>query len=489
MSKFKVVLILSICIGFFFRAYQFRERFYYNHDHDLSAWIFKDIYIDKHPRLIGQLTSSPGIFIGPLFYYSIIPFFLISNMDPIGTVAYSWIVGMVAIYSIWFVVSRVHTGKAASIASLLYAASWGIVINEREVVPTTPVMLWGIWFYYFLNRLWQKHPDSLLGFAVLFSLIWHLNLALVLGIPIIILGVLANRKIFSPKIILASLVLFITLSIPLVLFEYKHGFIQTKSLLQTFSSTKDAVVPDHFAKFLRVGDYIARNINALYWWGNPLQVSRLILPTVLSLGFITLGLRKKIPNYIFLSIPIWILSYFIFFTLHSINLSEYYLNGLNPVWIIVGSLLLATIAEIKIGKLLVAIAVASFLFTNTKSFLVHPINQSGYIERKSIAEYIAKDSRDQGYPCISISYITTPGNNLGYRYWFYLNKLHVNQPSSGSPVYTIVFPHSLVDRIDKSFGALGLILPDYSKYNEADIKESCSGENSNLTDSMFGFTK
>jgi len=89
---------------------------------------------------------------------------------------------------------------------------------------------------------------------------------------------------------------------------------------------------------------------------------------------------------------------------------------------------------------------------------------------------------------VSVSFITNPGYELGYRYIFYLNNLHVNQPSSGSPVYTIVFPHTKVDRIDKSFGALGLILPDYEKYTEKEVNESCSGSNENLTDPMFGFT-
>jgi hypothetical protein len=76
---------------------------------------------------------------------------------------------------------------------------------------------------------------------------------------------------------------------------------------------------------------------------------------------------------------------------------------------------------------------------------------------------------------------------LGYRYLFYLEDMHVNNPSSGSPVYTIVFPHSMVDHIDKAFGALGLIYPDYTKYALTAVTESCSGENSNITDPLFGY--
>ena len=67
--------------------------------------------------------------------------------------------------------------------------------------------------------------------------------------------------------------------------------------------------------------------------------------------------------------------------------------------------------------------------------------------------------------------------------------MHVNRPVSGSPVYSIVFPHDKVNRLDKFFGALGLVLPDYGKYTKEEIEKSCSGANSNLTEPMFGYTE
>ena len=67
--------------------------------------------------------------------------------------------------------------------------------------------------------------------------------------------------------------------------------------------------------------------------------------------------------------------------------------------------------------------------------------------------------------------------------------MHVNRPISNSPVYTIVYPHNLVNSIDKAFGSLGLIYPDYDRYNKEEVEKSCIGANSNLTDPMFGYTE
>ena len=66
--------------------------------------------------------------------------------------------------------------------------------------------------------------------------------------------------------------------------------------------------------------------------------------------------------------------------------------------------------------------------------------------------------------------------------------MHVNKPDSGSPVYTIVFPLRKDIAVDKTFGHIGLIYPDYSRYTMEGVEESCKSENNNLAEPMFGFT-
>jgi len=130
------------------------------------------------------------------------------------------------------------------------------------------------------------------------------------------------------------------------------------------------------------------------------------------------------------------------------------------------------------------------IILNLHRFFTVPINKSGYLERKAVVAEIKRDAKERGYPCVSVSYITNPGYELGYRYLFWLEDMHVNKPNSNSPVYTIVFPlNEKLFPVNATFGALGLIYPDYSRYNKEAVLESCSGENSNLTDPMFGFTK
>src|SRR6185312_589015 len=108
-----------ILIGMFLRTYQIINRFEFDHDGDLYSWIVKDVVVNHHFRLIGQLTSAPGIYIGPLFYYSLIPFFLMTHMDPVGGIIPITILGLATLISYYLVFSKLFNPKVGLIATFI----------------------------------------------------------------------------------------------------------------------------------------------------------------------------------------------------------------------------------------------------------------------------------------------------------------------------------------------------------------------------------
>jgi len=200
------------------------------------------------------------------------------------------------------------------------------------------------------------------------------------------------------------------------------------------------------------------------------------------IGFIITAIRdRRLYRYTLVFLT-WLGLFTVFFIRHPINLSEYYLNGVGLLWIVMAALVLARLKTL--GWIIVVSAVAFNLY----GFVSSTPTTWGFLQRTDIVDFIAFDSRAHGYPCVSVSYMVDPGNDLGYRFLFYKKNLHVNRPDSGSPVYTIVFPHGRANRLDFTFGSLGLVLPDYDRYTKEAVTISCSGANSNLTDPMFGFT-
>lgn len=489
-SKENIFLIFIILIGLLLRLYKPLELFMYAHDQDLAGWIVKDILFEKHFRLIGQETSIQGVFIGPLFYYLLVPFYLLTRMNPVAEIFLSIIIGTLAIYSFYWVFRKIFNKGVGLIGSFIYAVSFLAVFTDRDIAPTTPVMLWSVWYLYsiYLILKGKQKPGFILA-GLLMGLVWNFNLALLIISPLVLISFLLSKSGLKLKYVLMGVGILFFTSLPLVTFELKHGFIQTRAIVASLTTDKTYIsqTGKGFAKLDRVLQLSYKNTRDLFL-GPMRRVPTGFTFYTLILIFVFLSVKKIISRDTALLMLVWQATYLTFFTLNSINVSEYYLNGMNVIWILIFSLGIEYLFRENKFRKIGAFALIVFFIINVYRILRVVVNKSGYVERRAIVKEIKEDSLKHNYPCVSVSYITDPGYNLGYRYLFWLEKMHVNQPKSQSPVYSIVFPHSKVDRIDKSFGALGLIYPDYRKYSDTKVKESCQGENSNLTDPMFGFT-
>jgi hypothetical protein len=486
-KKVNPLLLAILLVGFFLRIYKPAEFFMYSHDQDLAGWFVRDVINNHHLRLIGQETSTRGIFIGPLYYYLLIPFYLLFGMDPMGGVVMILILGIFCIWSFYYVFSKVVNEKSGLIASFLYAVSFYTIFNDREVVPTMPVILWTVWYFYGLNRLLVgKQKRGFLILSALTGLIWHLNMTLILLVPLIPLSLWLSKKKVVRKNLKGGLVLLLLFSLPLVLFETRHNFSQVRSFYISLTTHQDAITSG-FEKFMQVILLMGKNADGLIWGSiEPFTYKMTFYLLVLASVFLVdkKAVKKKYAI-VFLG---WLLLYIGFFSVYSKNLSEYYLNGTIVLWIFVLttgiSYLISKKGTRKYGYLFLVL----FAAVNLHQFFTIKVNKSGYLYRKAIVQEIKKDSREMNYPCVAVSYITKPGYDLGYRYLFFLEEMHVNQPSSSSPVYTVVYPLRRDIEVDRTFGIIGLIYPEYSSYTREGIIESCSGANSNLTDPLFGFT-
>jgi len=490
--KKNYLFLIIFFVGMFFRIYKPLQFYMYAHDQDLAGWIVKDILVNKHLRLIGQETSSQGVFIGPLFYYLQIPFYLLTNMDPSGTILLVTLLGVLTIFSFFFCFSKMFGNKVGVIASFIYAVTLYYVNTDREVVPTMPVHLWSVWFFYgtWLILKGRSRAHALLGFLI--GIIWNFNLALAILIPLIVVAQILSKIRVNFKHLFFGIVVFVVTMSPFFVFEARHSLRQTKAIILSLITPKDytAETSRGLAKLDRVLQLVHKNVNSIYW-GPIRPIPDHWTLYLLIIIFVFLLIKRIIPKDLCLIMSLWLLIYIGFFSVNSINVSEYYLNGMNIIWIAIISLWLNYLLKKKnsFKRKAAVFLLVVFAGLNVYGLLIKSVNRSGYLERKAIVRFIKEDSEKRGYPCVSVSYITTPGNDFGYRYFYWLEKMHVNRPLSGSPVYTIVFPHSLVDRIDRSFGALGLVLPDYTRYNKVAVDRSCLGENQNLTDPMFGYTQ
>jgi hypothetical protein len=486
LTKNKYILFI-FALGLLMRLYNYKELFMYGHDQDLQGWFIRDILENHHLRLIGQETSTAGIFIGPIFYYLLIPFYLVFNMDPIGGLFMTVLLGIFTIWSFYFVLSRIFSKQTGLLAAFIYALSFYTVFNDKEVVPTMPVILWTVWYLWglFLTHKGETLKGLML-LGLLTGLIWEMNMALIIVSPLILLSILLSAKKPNFRSVSSGLIIFLITSMPLLLFEFRHGFSQSKSFINSLLQNQHDVVSG-FEKVKRVFYLLSKDFAAVVW-GDYFDLKYEYIFWLFLVVFALLIFKNKIKKEIAVIFGIWILIYLTFFSLYSKIVSEYYLNGTIVVFIAVLALGLSNLLQKKKYRDFAKAFIILFSLVNIDRFISMPINKSGYVERNLILDEIKSDSVYHGYPCVSVSFITDLGYDRGYRYFMWLKDIKTKKISEKVPVYTIVFPLKDMYKTDKTFGALGLIDPDYGKYNVEKVRESCAGDDFNTHDPMIGFT-
>jgi 4-amino-4-deoxy-L-arabinose transferase-like glycosyltransferase len=131
-ERAKIFMWLAIIsLALFFRLYNFEGGFIFAHDHDLYSWIAKDLLVNKHWRLVGQVTSVPGVFIGPLYYYLIAFFYFLFRMNPLSAVIPLTLIGLAGVFSFYYFLKTYFGNKTGLIGAFLWACTWGVASFER----------------------------------------------------------------------------------------------------------------------------------------------------------------------------------------------------------------------------------------------------------------------------------------------------------------------------------------------------------------------
>lgn len=457
-------LIPILLLGLFFRIYNLDIFYSWGHDQDLFAWIVKDIMVDHHIRLIGQETSITGVFIGPIFYYLIAIFMAIFNMDPLAANIPTTIISLLTIFSIYFIFKKFFGEKIGLIGAFLYAASPGIILLDRWVVPTQPTTLWCAWFLFcLLSILKGKIPIIILG--VLFGLIWHVHVAflpLLILVPISLRLSLKSGNKFKIKFksILISVFVFLILMSPFLIFEVRHGFQQIKGFTRaTYEEKGDVRGLDRVIKIFNIS---GRSLAGVFLLDkNPIFPKEFFmsLSPLLFILIFSLHRRKLLTSNQTLIFILWIGIDLLAQFISKRSIPEYYFTNFFVVLFLVLSLL---INKMKIYKTKIAVIIlAIYLSAVTFWFLTQPDELGGYLQKKRTIEYIGVNAKDLDYPCIAINYIEGyKGLPNGYRYLSWFFKLNVITGGNDVPVYSIVTPWTISEKeINSKFGVFGVILP------------------------------
>ncbi|MBI2309840.1 hypothetical protein HYU89_02990 [Candidatus Collierbacteria bacterium] len=348
-------LVLVVIIGGLLRFYRLQDLTTFGGDQGIDYQNVARMVVEKRLSLLGPVTHV-GVFLGPLYYYLLIPFFLIFKFDPIATPVMFGLFGTTTVGLVYILAKLLlRPGLAGQgqafvdifvfLTALLYAVS--PVILESSRAPSQPHLIpfFATLLLISIVRIVEKRDkwwDWVLTGICLASVIQFHFLAFPLWIfTAIILVVskgLAPLSGARPYKIFLLAIPAVVLLFPWFLFEIRHNFFITNQILAYLRSGEVEFHPIVYME--RVLDLIWFSFDKLIGQGNQFI-------TLLSIIFFlfatsTFYYKKESPlrrdNRVFFIL----ISYFwlnIFgIALYKFPFSNHYISALYPIIVLLFSI-------------------------------------------------------------------------------------------------------------------------------------------------------
>lgn len=362
-----LILFLFFLIGVFLRFYRLEEFTTFLADQGRDAIIIKRILTLEHLPAIGPPTSVGQVYLGPFYYYFIAPWLLLFNFNPVGLAFGVAFFSSLFILINYFIVRELFDEKTALISSFLITFSSVLIDFSRFSWNPNLLPLFTLLTIYFLIKALKTQKKIfyfLFGSFLSFCLQLH-YLALFLILPIIITSIIRLIEVGKDErksIVLnyfLSLISFSFFSSPLLIFDLRHNFLNSKNFLALFKASNEVVsnkVTNLLVTFEALNKYVFN-----------FQMSRFFSIVLLMLFFIAgiLFFKKKDNLRIF----------FIFFIFMLGGISLYngpkyphYLGILYPVYFLLLSHLINFFLVNFLGKIILVTFLLSFLALNTNKY-------------------------------------------------------------------------------------------------------------------------
>ncbi|MBI4058835.1 glycosyltransferase family 39 protein [Candidatus Microgenomates bacterium] len=455
-----LTLIGILLLAAFFRFYRLPEMANFDFDQEYTSNFAYAVLREFPIQLIGQGLSVEGLFMGPLYFYYLVPFFAITNLHPIGGFVASVILGLIIIVAFFWVASSLFGKTAGLIAAFLRAILFIEIDHDWTMVPSYSSELLVLITWYCFYKYWQGQTKFLPLLGLSFGLYTSIHPILFPFYLVFIFLLIFKKLVPKLKTIILSLACFLIPVLPLIIFEYLHSFWEVKKLFSFFSGSSGGSLDVnrlmHYAEFNLLEANRILNIQFLS--------SQIFI--ILFLIIIFLLIRNKVGFWkdsfhkIMLAAT-WVI-FIVYYTILPTHVSEYYFLGLTTLTLLYLAGTLSLLAKkTKLSKLvliLILVNITIFNFGQLRERWLNPSLVTLVHKDDIVKEIIKRQDNEQEF---YVSYIPLPGWTFGFNYLF---KYYEKMPQTREvkpPVYTIVIPKYLSpDSIDVSSGNIGLILPD-----------------------------
>jgi len=426
-NKLETVLFLGIfLVGFFVRVYRISDTLPFLGDEGRDALIVKRMIVDKDFTLIGPVTSVGNMYLGPFYYYMMLPAMVITDLDPVGPAYMVAVIGVITLIFVYMVGRSWFGIRAAVFGSLFFSLSAMVVKWTRTSWNPNPmpffslILIWAMYKYYE-----QRKAGYLLLAAVCLGIVLQLHyfglvLAGVIGV-IWFAGLIENRndKKFVKKTFICSfigLVAVLVLLSPLFVFDFRHEFLNYKAISLFFSER----TPDFslWQSLKNTEGRLHQLIGGLFTIGWMRNLSFIYLLSVLG-GFVV-GIKDKKTRRASIVVLVWFLVGILGLAVYSGDVYPHYMGYIFiPPFLSIG-IFLSYLSRRKVGVVISSLLVGYFCYLNISNTpFLKPLGWDVRdVERLSEIIY-----EDVGQEDFNIVWISPVKDYRAMNYRFFLEKM------------------------------------------------------------------
>lgn len=439
-SKGFLLFLLIFLLGFFLRIYRIRDYITFLGDEGRDVLVVYNI-LHGDLTLLGPTASVGGFFLGPVYYYFMAPFLWLSKYDPVGPAIMIVLFGMATIYLIYKITNEFFGAKAALISTFLYAISPVIITYSRSSWNPNPMPFFALSSLYVLYKAVSKNKNLLFILCGIFlGIAIQLHYLATFILIIVFFYVLfsdfqknISHVFLSVKRYLLLLFGFLISFSPFLLFEIRHGFLNTQNIIKFIFLSEDTgggkIGENIIFVFQRLfgGLIIHQPLPKDYGtYGRDLSqiwIDAGILLGAFSIGFFIYYFKKNKANKeIFrrnLLIFLWGLIGIGLFALYKKPIYDYYLGFMFPLpFMLVGYFFSGVLEKYKkYGFLFVSVVLLILTYINLKVTPISFFPNKQVDQVKTAAEFVMSKAEGKPY---NFGIIGAGNSDHAYRYFFRL---------------------------------------------------------------------
>lgn len=417
-NKKELILVLGILfLAAFLRFYHLREFIIFLGDEGRDALVVKRMIVDQKWTLLGPTASVGGFYLGPVYYYFMIPFLWLFRLDPVGPAVMVALFGVSSVGLIYWVVREWFGRAAATVSAVLYATAPGIVSASRSSWNPNIMPFFALLSVFSLSvALKSKRALGfiLAGAAYGIAIQSH-YLGLILG-PILAVSTLIHlpRKNLL-KAALLEVAGFALGASMFIAFEVRHGFPNTASIVEFISRGGGTTGPRSWNILWLFHEMVRRTYEATF------PSIDLLVRMMATLGLVGLALfvvnkarRKERLSAGTKTFLVWLIGGMLGIGFYQGQLYAHYFGFLFPLPFVLTGLALAQMYRKKGTKALAAVAALALAGVNLLTLNIWGTGSNLIDQTKRVAEEVSSVSQEKPF---NFALVADGNSDHAYRYF------------------------------------------------------------------------